>query len=216
MGRDSIPGLAKVARAEEILRADIYCPVPRRTYVNRSVPIEAELLLLVARQWLDGPRLVRLAVDAPDLTALVFGVDVVLIGGIYEHPESVAAIHVLPAAAGDAARVLRISDPRAVVLQPTVNVVRTIVVDTHMVELRDRQVVRLPPFVAAVEGIPDAAIVAGDDAIGGVRIDPEIVEVPVRSIGDSAEALAAVITYDEWTVGLEQAVSLPRALRGIP
>src|SRR2546428_3212653 len=40
------------------------------------------------------------------------GVDIVGVGGIDEHPEAVAAVHVLPTAAGDTAGIFRLADSR--------------------------------------------------------------------------------------------------------
>jgi hypothetical protein len=44
-------------------------------------------------------------------------------------------------------------------------VVRIGVVDTHMVELGDRQVIGLPPLVRAVVGNPQAAVVAREHVL---------------------------------------------------
>ena len=62
----------------------------------------------------------------PMRAALVFRVEVVGVGRIGEHPEAVAAVHVFPAAVGDAAGVGGIADPAAVVLQAAVDVVRVL------------------------------------------------------------------------------------------
>src|SRR5262245_59305099 len=79
-----------------------------------------------------------------------------------------------------------------------------------MVELRDRQVFSLPPFVAAVVGVPDAAVVARNQLIGVVRIDPEVVVIAVRPASNVAEALAAVVAGDQWAVGLVKLVLVLR------
>ena len=155
-----------VARAEEELRADVERAVLRGAHVDRRVPVEAQLPFLVAGQRLDVADLVRLAVDAADVAALRFGVEVRRVGGIDEHPEAVAAVHVLPLRLRDAAGELRLADPRAVVLQAAVHVVRPVHVDAHVIELRDRQRLRLPPLVAAVVRVPEAAVVAGDQVVG--------------------------------------------------
>src|SRR2546430_9674714 len=62
---------------------------------------------------------------------------------------------------------------------------------------RDRQVVGLPPAIAAVIRVPDPAVVADDHRVGVRRIDPEVVEVAVRAAGDAGEALAAVVGGDQ-------------------
>src|SRR5205085_3301938 len=90
VGRDALPGLPVVARAEEELRADVDGALLRGTQVNRRVPVVAELALLVLRERLEGGRLVGLSVDAPDVAALRLGVEVVGVRGVNERPEAVA------------------------------------------------------------------------------------------------------------------------------
>ena len=121
--RDPVPRLAVVPRAEQELGADVERAFLIRREMDRRVPVEAQFLSLVGLR-LDVARLEGAAVHAPDEAALRLGVDEVGIRGIGEHPEAVAAVQVLPAVAGDAARVDRVADPRAVVLQPAIDVVR--------------------------------------------------------------------------------------------
>src|SRR5205807_10292170 len=110
------PRLSEILGLMQELRADVDGAVLRGTHVNRSVPVEAQLAFVVVRQRLDVAYLVRLAIDASDVAALCFRVDVRGIGGIDEDPKAVAAIEVLPLALGDAAGILRLAHPRAVVL----------------------------------------------------------------------------------------------------
>ena len=56
--------------------------------------------------------------------ALIFGIEIIRIRRIGEHPETVAAEHVFPLRVGDAAGILRFAHPGAVVLQTAVNTVR--------------------------------------------------------------------------------------------
>src|SRR5438067_8199481 len=141
----------------EELRADVDRAVSRGADVDGRVPIETELSFLIERQRLDVPGLMRLSVDATDVPALRLRIDVLGISGIDEHPKAVAAVHVLPLTFGDSARVLRRADPGAVVLQTAIHFVRSIHVETHMIELRDRQRLTLPPSIATVVRVPDAA-----------------------------------------------------------
>ena len=76
--------------------------------------------------------------------------------------------------------------------------------DADVIELRDRQVVGLPPGVRPVIGDPHAAVVAGDQCIGIVRIDPDVVEIAVGAVGDVTEALAAIVAEDQAQVRLEE------------
>src|SRR5207248_2555129 len=94
------------------------------------------------------------AIYAANLTALCFCINVIWIGGILPHPESVAAIHVFPPRIGHTARIRGVAYPRAVVLQSTVNVIRNIAVDAHVIELRNRQVHLVLPASSTIEAAP--------------------------------------------------------------
>src|SRR5947207_2582695 len=100
IGRDALPGLAMIARAKQKLRADVDRSGLRRAHVNRRVPVITQLTFFVARQRLDAARFMRLAIDAADVAALRFGVDIVGIGWIGENPETIAAVNIFPATAG--------------------------------------------------------------------------------------------------------------------
>ena len=209
--REALPGLALIARAEQELAADVERLLVGRAQRDRRVPVPAKLLVQ-AGLGLDVAELVRVDVDAADVAALVFGIDVVRIGRIGVDPEAVAAVEVFPARIRDAAGIARIAAPGAVVLQAAEHVVRIRVVDAHVIELRDRQVVALPPLVAAVVGQPEAAIVAGDHVLDIVRIDPDAVHVAMHAVeaADRREALAAVIAADQRAIGLVDELRVDR------
>ena len=118
--RNAIPCLAVIARAEQKLRADIDCSLFVRRKCDRRIPVEPQFLIVI-RPWLDVASLMRVAIYAADLAALIFGVDVVRISRILEHPEPIAIEHVFPTMISDAAGVLRVADPRTVVLQPAIH-----------------------------------------------------------------------------------------------
>src|SRR6516164_8782504 len=99
------------------------------------------------------------AIDPTNFAALVLRIDVVRVGWILEHPESIAIEHIFPTMIGDASRILRIAYPRAVVLQSAIYLVRILFVQAHMIELRYRQIFSLPPLAAAVVRVPHSAIV---------------------------------------------------------
>src|SRR5215813_8272662 len=122
------------------------------------------------------------AIDPANLAALVFRVDVVRISWVLEHPESIAVEHIFPPMIGNATRVLRITYPRAIVLQSAIDLVRIFLVEAHVIELRDRQVFSFPPFAAAVVRVPHSAIVPREYDLWVRRINPHIMRVTVRSL----------------------------------
>src|SRR2546430_14349646 len=96
MGRGALPRVPERARAERDLRADVDGAPLRRADVNRRVPVEAELLLLVMRERRDVAILVRLAIDARDPATLILRVQVIRVSRVDEHPEAVPAVHGFP------------------------------------------------------------------------------------------------------------------------
>src|SRR5438067_2175123 len=121
-----------------------------------------------------------------------------------------------------AAAVGGVAHPGTVVLQPAVDVVGVRSVESHVIELRDRKVLLLPPPVPAVEGLPEPAVVAADDVLRILRVDPEIVPVAVRSSAGVGEAATPVLADDQVEVRLEEAVGIggiddqPREVEGPP
>ena len=139
-----------VARAEQILAADVDRALLVRARGQRRVPIEAQLLGRVGFG-LDVARLERVPVDARHRAALRFGIHVIFrIGRVGKGEEAVSAEHALPAAVADAARIGAVAHPVGVVLQAAVDLVRVLRVDGDVVELADRQVVALDPGIRAV------------------------------------------------------------------
>ena len=143
-----------VARAEQVLRADVERVLVGGAERDGCVPVEAQLLFAILRVGLDAARKVGDAIDTANLATLGFGVDVVGVRRILMHPEAIAAIHIFPARVGDAAGIGRIAHPRAVVLQPAINVVRIGHINIDVVELRDRQIHHVFPAHAAIGGAP--------------------------------------------------------------
>ena len=152
----------------------------------------------------------RVPIDASHEAALEFRVDVVRIRGILEHPEAVAIEHVFPLRVADAARILRFSNPRTVVLQTAVNPIGIVVIQTDMVELRHGQVVGFPPFASPIVGIPHPAVVPGKDGLWIGWIDPYVMHVSVRPLESPhhRETFSPVLAQDQRAVGLEHAVRI--------
>ena len=221
IGRDALPRVAAIPGTEEELRRDVDDALLRRARGDGRVPVEAQLLLVQGLR-LHVARRHRPAIDAPDEAALRFDVDRLRIGGIGHCPEAVTAVEVLPAPVADSAAVSGVADPGAVVLQPAVDVVGVRSVEGHVIELRDRKVLLLPPPVPAVEGLPEPAVVAADDVLRILRVDPEIVPVAVRSSAGVGEAATPILADDQVEVRLEEAVGIggiddqPREVEGPP
>ena len=149
-------------------------------------------------------------VDPADEAALIFGVDVIRISWIDEGVKTVAVKNVFPLRVGDAAGIFRLANPATVILQSAVNPIRIGVVHAHMIELRDRKIVRFPPSVAAIVGVPNAAVVARNDRLRIARIDPDRVHIAVRAVeaADRGETFAAVFTQNERAVRFENAIRI--------
>src|SRR6185369_14860122 len=71
---------------------------------------------------------------------------------------------------------------------------RQVVVDADAVELGDRQVLDEVPVLAAVPALVDAAVVAVDQVVGVVGVDPQRVVVDVLAVLEAGRpSLAAVL-----------------------
>ena len=182
-----------IARPEQELRADVNGPFFIWAHVDRRVPVKAQFLFVIVGIRGDASSFQRMSVHAANRAALRFGVDVVGVGWILERPKSIAAINVLPLRVGNAARVGGIAYPCAVVLQTAVDVIRILIIDAHMVELRDWQIQLMLPARASIFAAPQAAIVAGVDDVRIRWINPNVVKIAV-GVGHKGEALAAVDT----------------------
>src|ERR1019366_8960218 len=63
------------------------------------------------------------------------------------------------------------------------------------------------PAMAAIVTAPQPAIVAGEDGVGVFGVDPNVVEIAVRGVGDRAEAAPSVgVGEEEGAAGLEDFV----------
>ena len=120
------------------------------------------------------------SIYARDLAALIFGVNVIGISGIGEHPEPVAVVHVFPLRVGDAPGILRFAHEGTIVLQAAIHAIGIVIVEADMIELGHRQVTPFPPFASAIIGIPHPAVVADKHNLRVGGIDPHIMRVPVR------------------------------------
>src|SRR5207247_8886003 len=95
------------------------------------------------------------------------------------------------AAVNKGALTARLDAHRRVVLLRAVNTIEKIVVRSDVIELRGRLVVLRGPISAAVNRDGGTAVVAVDQAIGILRIDPQSVMIAVRRV-EALESLASV------------------------
>ena len=122
---------------------------------------------------------------ALDVAVLRLAIDDPLIVLVHEHHEPVAALHLIPVVVDDAAREAgrARTAPVVVVLKSAADVVRRLEVVADVVVERQRQVRVLDPGAAHVVRHRHAAVVADQDVIRVVRIDPDRVHVVVRREG---------------------------------
>ena len=98
-----------------------------------------------------------------------------------KHVKSVAKVEFGPVAVADSAlEVVGRALPRAVVLHSAVHVVRKLVVDVDVVELRKRQVLDKTPAFAAVAADVESAVVALNDVTWRLGRKPKGVVVGVN------------------------------------
>src|SRR5689334_4262065 len=182
-----------IARAEEELRADINGAFFIRAHMDWRVPVEMQFLFVVLRLGFNAYADQRVAVDPANRSALGLRIDIIRVCRVFEYPESVAAVDVLPARIRNASGIRRISNPRAVVLQPAVYVVRVRVVHAYVIELCRWQVPGPGPAGATVHAGPETAVVPGINLVGIGRVNPYRVIVAMR-VGCGAEAASSIQT----------------------
>src|SRR3954452_1897884 len=197
--------MAVVARTEKELCANIDGPLFIRAHVDRSVAIEAQLLLIVLWLRLDALNAQRMAVESFDLATLRFRVNIIRICRIFEYPETVAVINVFPARIGDAARIRRITHPSAVVLEPTVNVIGARIVHAYVIELRRWQVPGTGPARTTITAAPEPAVVPGVNLVCIIRVNPDRVIVAMR-IGCGTEAAPAIYAEQQYQINFKNFV----------
>src|SRR5256884_4893780 len=136
--------------------------------------------------------LFRSAIEAREDRAFVVGVNDIRIARIGNDIAALPAADGVPVAAvNKAAITARLDAHRRVVLLRAVNTIEKIVVRRDVIELRGRLVVLRGPISAAVNRDGGTAVVAVDQAIGILRIDPQSVMIAVRRV-EALESFASV------------------------
>ena len=138
-------------------------------------------LRVVGRRRLDALLLTRAKVPTDQSPALRHRVALHAVVGIGQRREAVAEAHLLPVQVADAAVLpnRRRAAPTAVVLQAAVDVIGHVAVDSHVIELRQRQIGAEAPRMTAVLARVDAAVVAEHHAARVLRVDPQRVMIGV-------------------------------------
>src|SRR5205085_2885143 len=132
---------------------------------------------------LDSNTVSRGEVDASDEAALRFAVDDMRIGRIDGGPEAVAAVVREPVGVRNVALSLARPAPGAVVLRTAADVVRHGVVVAHGVELADREHVEELEVAAAIPTLRNAAVVANENVLAVIGVDPHRVVIDVDAVG---------------------------------
>ena len=200
------PGVAPVQRAEETVAARVHHVRVVGRQDERRVPVPADLgarvrrghdvrVGVVARRRAraDAPALAGGQAGAPDVAVLRLEVDDGVVGRVHGRVEAVAAAHAVPVLAQDVAVAHPAGPaPGAVVLQSGADVVGPPHVHRRVVGLSDRPAPERLPGLAPVVAHVDRAVVADDQVIAVVGVDPEGVLVDVPVAVHHLEVLAAV------------------------
>src|SRR5882672_7502530 len=199
--------MAAIFRTEQELRRVIEGVGIIRRKDNGHRPSVAVLLdgsvvaVGIERPLLDILHLVGAAVEPGDVPEVGAGVNDVRIARVDGHVAALASAHGVPVRAVDVAAVAGSGDTDGgIVLLRAIDAVRKIVVGGHVVELRGWLIPLRGPILTAVDRNGRAAVIAVDDAIGIVGIDPQAVVVAVGRI-EAFECLAAVVRTEQAGVG---------------
>src|SRR5439155_20566726 len=133
--------------------------------------------------FLNALRLIRAAVETRENGSFVVGINDIRVARIGNDVAAFAASNSVPVAAiNETAIAARLDADRRVVLLRAINAIEKIVVGGHVIKLRGALIVLRGPILAAVDGNRRAAIIAVDEPIGILRINPERMMVAVRGV----------------------------------
>src|SRR4026208_1242045 len=138
-------------------------------------------------------------IDAVRVAVLRFGIQDGPVRGVVLRVEPVAAPARIPVRVEDAVAAARAAwpAPAAVVLQPAAHEIRLPHIGADRVKLSDRDGVHVLPRLCLVVADVDAAVVADDQVIAVLRIDPDRVMVAVRDALHRAPGLPAVNGFEK-------------------
>ena len=135
-------------------------------------------------------------VQSPHVALLRLRPDDVRIDRVLRADESVASADARPVIRRDVtSRKSARTAPRSVVLQPSAHPIGDVHVQADVVELAHGHVVQVRPVPAPVVRDRDAAVVAHDDPLGVVRVDPHRVVVHMYACGRLPEGTAPIVGY---------------------
>jgi hypothetical protein len=127
----------------------------------------------IERPLLDVLDLVGAAIEARDVAEVGAGVDDVRIARVHGDIAAFAATDGIPVGAIDEATIAGSGDADGrVVLLRAIDAVGKVIVGGHMIELRGGLVILRGPVFAAVNGNGGATVIAVDQAIGIVGVNP--------------------------------------------
>ena len=201
--RVPVPSHVKIGRVLQLHRAERRNPTPlhRRLRLRRVAALDDDGVfeLHVPRTPARLHQARALAgghVEATDVAALALAVDNIRVGRIVGGVEPVAAADVHPVLVADgAAHATTRTAPRPIVLQPTTDAIRNLHVVADRVELADVDDVHRVITSTPIPRLRHAAVIADNEMLRIIRIDPHRVMVDVDSDCRITRRLAAVIRH---------------------
>ena len=179
---DGRPRAAAVVAAPQALRCVVEAPGVVRADEQGRIPVPALRRIAVGGLRPDPDRLLAASIPAVQVPFLPHQVEHVRIARVERHAVPVRAQRRVPVVVPDAFAVERARGAvqRAQVLRPCQDVVeRRPVAQRHLVELRHRQVRKVPPRRPLVEALVEAPVGARQQVSAVARVDPECVVVAV-------------------------------------
>src|SRR5215472_8267605 len=200
IGADLLPAIALIAALQQILRAEVedVRVLGREDYRRSPCKTECGFCRIAAKAAdclrRDDLGLAGTLVIAEQLAEGAAAVEDVGIAWVGSDVTALARTGRMPVAKGDGTIVAAAGGFYAArILLRAVDVVRKLVINRYMVELRRRLVVPGAPDLAAIDADADALVAAKDHALGIRRIDPQgMIVVAAGSALNRSEGLSSI------------------------
>ena len=197
VGTEERPVLPAIAAVVNKLATVVHPTAIERIQRDGSIPVKPQFNPFGMHR-LNKARTPRLPVYQAQIAPLRHSIYISIVIRFKHHIKAVAKVHLLPVVIGDTSVLphLARSDPGAIVLHTPGHIIGDIHIVTNMIELRQRQIGDEPPRLSAVATDIESAVIALNQVVGILRMNPEsmVVRMHPRIRQDNRKRFPPVLT----------------------